>query len=70
MEADEADDSSSVKTARRLFNGAQVILDVTARSWLLAGGGVGSVDLLGTDRSICGDFRLSEITTKIAPNLW
>jgi len=45
MEADEADDSSSVKTARRLFNGAQVILDVTARSWLLAGGGVGPVDL-------------------------
>jgi len=26
--------------------------------------------LEGTDRSICGDFRLSEITTKITPNLW
>jgi len=29
----EADDSSSVKTARGMFNGAQVILDATSCSW-------------------------------------
>ena len=56
----EADDTSSVKRARRLLNGAQVILDATSRSWQEEGliwwteeptGRPLSIRLRGSDRS-------------------